>query len=94
MVHFYLYSYSLVICDCQFSGHEGTWKDNNAAAQIFDKGYYAEMLDNNWRMRNLGGPGNGGSPQDWSTGVGNDNGRMMLNTDICLAYDIDIQINN
>ena len=77
-------------CDCQFSGHEGTWKDNNAAAQVFDKGYYAEMLDNDWRMRNL----DGGSPQDWSTGVGSDNGRMMLNTDMCLAYDIDIQINN
>lgn len=48
------------------------------------------MLDNDWRMRNL----DGGSPQDWSTGVGSDNGRMMLNTDMCLAYDIDIQINN
>jgi len=76
----------------QFSRHEGTWKDNNSVAQIFDTGYYSEMLDNNWRMRNIGGPANGGPPQDFTTGsAATDNltGRIMLNTDICLAFDID-----
>lgn len=74
-----------------FSGHEGTWKDNDSAAQRFDKGYYEEMLDNNWRMRNRGGPGNGSPPQDWTTGGGVV--QMMLNTDICLAYNVDDKIN-
>jgi len=75
-----------------FSGHHGTWVDGNADAQIFDKSYFSELLDNTWRMRNEGGPANGGPPQDWTTGRdGTD--RMMLNTDICLAYDIDDQIN-
>lgn len=75
-----------------FSGHQGTWKDSNADAQIFDKLYFSELLDNTWRMRNEGGPANGGPPQDWTTGRdGTD--RMMLNTDICLVYDIDDQIN-
>ena len=48
-------------------------------------------------MRNIGGPANGGPPQDFTTGSTNpgssveDNrtGRIMLNTDICLAFDID-----
>ena len=49
------------------------------------------MLDNNWRMRNIGGPANGGPPQDFTTGSAADNltGRFMLNTDICLAWNID-----
>lgn len=80
--------------DRAFSGHEGTWKVSNSAAQVFDKGYFTELLNNDWRMRNLGGPANGGPPQDFTTGSAADNitGRMMLNTDICLAYDIDAQI--
>ena len=43
-------------------------------------------------MRNIGGPANGGPPQDFTTGsAATDNltGRFMLNTDICLAFDID-----
>ena len=77
-----------------FSGHHGTWVDNNAQAQIFDKSYYTELLDNTWHMRNEGGPANGGPPQDWTTGIdGTTDDRMMLNTDICLVYDIDDQIN-
>ena len=45
-------------------------------------------------MRNEGGPANGGPPQDWTTGIdGTTDDRMMLNTDICLVYDIDDQIN-
>jgi len=75
----------------QFSRHEGTWKDNNSVAQIFDTGYYSEMLDNTWRMRHIGGPLNGGPPQDFTTGnlPDSDTGRIMLNTDICLAFNID-----
>lgn len=38
-------------------------------------------------MRNIGEPGNGGAPQDWTTGTSGD--QMMLNTDVCLVYDID-----
>ena len=54
--------------------------------KVFDKQYYRELLDNNWRMIFNDGP------QDWTTGnLPND--RMMLNTDICLKYDIDDQIN-
>ncbi len=60
---------------------------------MFDKQYYAELLDNTWRIRNQGGPSNGSPPQDWTTGSGDDNGRMMLNTDICLVYNIDVQVN-
>ena len=58
--------------------------------KVFNKQYYAELLDNTWRMRNRDGPF-GSPPQDWITGDGN---QMMLNTDICLAYDIDVQIND
>jgi len=61
--------------------------------KVFDKQYYTELLDNTWRMRNQGGPLNGSPPQDWTTGGGNSDDRMMLNTDICLAYNIDNQIN-
>ena len=54
--------------------------------KVFDKQYYRELLDNNWRMIFNNGP------QDWTTGnLPND--RMMLNTDICLKFDIDDQIN-
>ena len=61
--------------------HHGTWVDSNADAQIFDKSYFSELLDNTWRMRNEGGPANGGPPQNWTTRRdGTDH--MMLNTDI------------
>ena len=35
----------------------------------------------------------GGPPQDWTTESGYDNGQMMLNTNTCLMFDIDLQIN-
>lgn len=45
-------------------------------------------------MRNPGGPENGGAPQDWTTGSGDDDhDQMMLNTDVCLMFDVDDQIN-
>ena len=56
--------------------------------KVFDKAYYAEISENAWRPRNRGGPSDGGPPQDWTTGD-NGNSRMMLNTDVCLAFDID-----
>ena len=34
-----------------------------------------------------------GPPQDWTTESGYDNGQMMLNTNTCLMFDIDLQIN-
>jgi len=71
------------------SGHHGSWVGNNQDAQVFDRQYYLEITDKVWRPRNQGGPENGGPPQDWTTGRNNGNGQMMLNTDICLAFDID-----
>eukprot|EP00986_Skeletonema_menzelii_P015143 scaffold11068_cov129-Skeletonema_menzelii.AAC.5 len=64
------------------SGHHGTWAPNNSEATVFDKKYYEQLFMNNWRVSGFG------NTQDWRTGnPGND--RMMLNTDICLAYNID-----
>lgn len=73
----------------EFSGHEGTWVDTDGDAQRFDKQYYEEMYLNSWRPRNMGE-----SNQDWTTGRSLEGGntRMMLNTDICLVYDIDVYI--
>ena len=54
--------------------------------QRFDKQYYEEIYLNSWRPRNMGE-----SNQDWTVGRSSDGGniRMMLNTDICLVFDID-----
>ena len=61
-------------------------------SKVFDKHYYRELSGNAWRMRNRGGPENGGPPQDWTTGTrGN---QMMLNTDVCLIYDIDENVDS
>jgi len=54
----------------------------------FDKGYYEALLVNTWRPRNMGV----GNRQDWTTGR-NENARMMLNTDMCLVFDIDEHVN-
>ena len=69
----------------QFSGHHGSWVDNDADAQRFDKQYYEEIYLSSWRTRNQGQ-----SNQDWTTGRGEIDGntRVMLNTDICLVHDI------
>jgi len=66
------------------SGHQGTWVSNVREATVFDKKYYEQIFMNNWWMSGQG------QKQDWTTGNYNfpDN-RLMLNTDICLAYDID-----
>ncbi len=64
------------------SGHQGTWAPNSREATVFDKKYYEQLFMNNWRMS---GQGRG---QDWRTGNSGNN-RMMLNTDVCLAYNIE-----
>ena len=61
-------------------------------SKVFDKQYFVELSDNAWQMRNIGGPEDGGPPQDWTTGTSGD--RMMLNTDVCLMYDIDENVDS
>lgn len=64
------------------SGHQGTWSDSALAATVFDKKYYEQIFMNNWRRSGQG------RSQDWRTSNAADD-RMLLNTDVCLAYDID-----
>lgn len=64
------------------SGHQGTWAPTTGEATVFDKKYYEQLFMNNWRMSGEG------RDQDWRTG-NNWNDRMMLNTDVCLAYNIE-----
>eukprot|EP00551_Chaetoceros_affinis_P010893 CAMPEP_0203683426 /NCGR_PEP_ID=MMETSP0090-20130426/47518_1 /ASSEMBLY_ACC=CAM_ASM_001088 /TAXON_ID=426623 /ORGANISM="Chaetoceros affinis, Strain CCMP159" /LENGTH=673 /DNA_ID=CAMNT_0050552573 /DNA_START=24 /DNA_END=2046 /DNA_ORIENTATION=+ len=67
--------------DIRFSGHDGTWVDSDRESTIFDKRYYEEVVRRAWRPRqtNVG--------VNWTWG-GNNRGVMMLNTDICLLFDI------
>jgi hypothetical protein len=67
-----------------FSGHEGTWVDTATDAQRFNKQYFEELVFNAWRPRNVGL-----ETQDFTTGNNKRNDRMMLNTDICLVFNID-----
>ncbi len=64
------------------SGHQGTWAPNTREATVFDKKYYEQLFMNNWRISGQG------RSQDWRTG-NLSNQRMMLHTDVCLAYNID-----
>lgn len=75
-------AHTLGHCDRENSGHQGTWVQSNSEATIFDKKYYEQIFMNNWRVEGQG------TTQDWTTGLVPDN-RVMLNTDICLAYNID-----
>mmetsp|Transcript_21343 Transcript_21343/g.34930 ORF Transcript_21343/g.34930 Transcript_21343/m.34930 type:complete len:556 (-) Transcript_21343:55-1722(-) len=67
------------------SGHHGTWMPNVEKAMQWDKGYYEELVQRAWAPRNMNrdnadfmaGPAESQFP------------KMMLNTDICLAFDID-----
>ena len=53
--------------------------------QQFDKQYYEEIFLNSWQPRNIDE-----SFQDWTTGSASDSvTRMMLNTDLCLVFDIE-----
>eukprot|EP00574_Skeletonema_japonicum_P001168 CAMPEP_0201740636 /NCGR_PEP_ID=MMETSP0593-20130828/46404_1 /ASSEMBLY_ACC=CAM_ASM_000672 /TAXON_ID=267983 /ORGANISM="Skeletonema japonicum, Strain CCMP2506" /LENGTH=600 /DNA_ID=CAMNT_0048234957 /DNA_START=99 /DNA_END=1901 /DNA_ORIENTATION=- len=68
-----------------FSGHDGIWVDTNQEATVFDKRYYEEVLRRAWVPRNQGT-----SVQDWTWGGGNNGSpRFMLNTDMCLLFDIE-----
>ena len=52
---------------------------------MFDKQYYEEIYLNSWHPRNVGK-----SNQDWTTGKSKSgSARMMLNTDLCLVFDIE-----
>ncbi|KAL7508673.1 hypothetical protein ACHAXN_005765 [Cyclotella atomus] len=70
-----------------FSSHHGTWAANDVEAQIFDKSYFDELFGRAWTPRGLGT-----AQQDWTWISGNPNNsspKLMLNTDMCLVYDID-----
>ena len=54
--------------------------------QVFDKSYFDAMFTDAWRPRRMGR-----AKQDWTTGRGG-NTRLMLNTDMCLLFDIDQHI--
>jgi hypothetical protein len=71
--------------DAEFSGHHGIWVDTEAQSVVFDKRYYQEIFNRAWIPRNLNDP-----LQDWTWGGNNgESPRFMLNTDICLFYDIE-----
>jgi hypothetical protein len=63
--------------DVGFSGHHGTWVQNNREATVFDKTYYEEVFLNSWRPRNIGT-----ATEDWTTGDGVD--RVML-VSLCIV---------
>lgn len=67
--------------DIRFSGHDGTWSSSDKEAQVFDKQYYEAFFTETWRPRNMGQ-----DTQDWRSGFSG--GRLMLNTDMCLVFDI------
>ena len=75
-----------------FSGHDGIWVDTVEESIVFDKRYYEEIFRRAWVPRNLD---DNGVPQDFTWGNRNGPGangspRFMLNTDLCLAFDIDV----
>jgi len=74
----------------EFSGHHGTWVPDDQQAQIFDKRYYQEMVSRAWWPREASTEP---FQQDFTTGNHNGSPKMMLNTDICLVFDIDDERN-
>lgn len=55
--------------------------------QVWDKRYYEEIFRRAWIPRNENNPD---APQDWTWGGNNGaSPRFMLNTDICLFFDIE-----
>ncbi|KAL7553883.1 hypothetical protein ACHAWF_017225 [Thalassiosira exigua] len=69
----------------KYSGHQGTWVEEDQTV-VFDNRYYKEIFDKTWRPRNMYNKGK----QDWTTGSGYN--RMMLNTDMCLVFDVDAHV--
>ena len=74
--------------DAAFSGHDGAWVDSDEQSIIFDKRFYEEVMRRAWFPRTATNPA--GEPiQNWSWGGNNrPDPVMMLNTDICLKFDI------
>ncbi|KAL7430594.1 hypothetical protein ACHAXH_004714 [Discostella pseudostelligera] len=70
----------------EFSGHHGTWVPTDKEAQIFDKRYYQELVGRSWspRQASVDPP-----LQDFTTGDNTSRPKMMLNTDICLVYNLE-----
>eukprot|EP00547_Thalassionema_nitzschioides_P009452 CAMPEP_0194227572 /NCGR_PEP_ID=MMETSP0156-20130528/42927_1 /TAXON_ID=33649 /ORGANISM="Thalassionema nitzschioides, Strain L26-B" /LENGTH=504 /DNA_ID=CAMNT_0038960059 /DNA_START=1198 /DNA_END=2712 /DNA_ORIENTATION=- len=66
--------------DVNFSGHDGTWVQNDEESTVFDKGFFTETVNRGWRPRMTG------AGTDWTWG--RNTGTMMLNSDICLRFDI------
>ncbi len=65
----------------EFSGHEGTWVRDTDQSVVFDRQYYTETTRRAWRPRSTPVGTN------WIWG-GDDRNVLMLNTDICLRFDI------
>ncbi|KAL7529895.1 hypothetical protein ACHAWF_006388 [Thalassiosira exigua] len=70
----------------QFSGHHGTWVQNDRRAQTFDKTYFEEMVVRAWSPHKAS---DDPPLQDWTTGRNPFRPKLMLNTDVCLLYDIE-----
>ncbi|KAK1749297.1 heme-dependent peroxidase [Skeletonema marinoi] len=74
----------------ELSGHHGTWMPSTEKAMIWDKGFYVEMVQRAWAPRN-----EGKDNADFMAGPAQSQfPKMMLNTDICLAFDIDTVADN
>ncbi len=69
--------------DIDFSGHAGTWVQDDERSTEFDNNFYRELLRRSWFPRETGV-----ANDDWTWGGQNRN-VLMLNTDICLRFDID-----
>jgi len=67
------------------SGHSGQWVTENAA---LDNDYYATILDAEWRRQTVS-PEPGVDKFQWQRMDGTED-LMMLNTDLALAYQVDI----
>jgi len=80
---------SLFFSTTQNSGHEGTWMPNVEKAMVWDKGFYAELVQRAWAPRN-----EGTDHQDFMAGASTSQfPKMMLNSDVCLMFDIDSAAN-
>ncbi len=66
----------------EFSGHEGTWVRDAEQATIFNRQYYRETTRRAWRPRSADAGTN------WIWGNPTNRNVLMLNTDICLRFDI------
>jgi len=72
--------------DANFSGHPGTWVRTDEESNIFDRKFYTELLSRGWIPRTF--PPEDNIDNDWVWGGANLS-VMMLNTDVCLYFDID-----